>query len=101
MFFCCCFVFYLLLSERPGSLEEITIEYILVTVLNLCIYLWNPCAFFIPLDSSLPGRSYFSLGVISNIQSTPCLPYPSLRSISFSKYLKNNVGHLNVVENIH
>ena len=66
-----CFVFYLLLSERPGSLEEITIEYILVTVLNLGIYLWNSCAFLIPLGSSLPGGSYFSLGVISNMQSTP------------------------------
>ena len=66
-----CFVFYLLLSEMPSSLEEIAIEYTLVTVLNLGIYLWNSCAFLIPLDSSLPGRSYFSLGVISNMQSTP------------------------------
>lgn len=65
------FFFNLLLSERPCSLEVITIEYILVTVLNLGIYLWNSCTFLIPLDSSLPGGSYFSLGVISNMQSTP------------------------------
>lgn len=71
MYFGVFFFFFFLLSERPGSLEEITIEYILVTVLNLGIYLWNAFAFLIPLDSSLPGGSYFSLGVISNKQSTP------------------------------